>query len=128
MKNQKKCKVCSKRFESVRSDAKYCSNACKQKAHTQKDKKVEQPHRIFSIEEYSYLSERWGVDGEQFPFIFFCFLRAKLPDSVNRASLEVYFDSVWNRNNFEDLISSDAFKYFQEAFLKRSNVIEVNNI
>ena len=30
---KQKCLVCSKKFKSKRSDAKYCSNACRQRAY-----------------------------------------------------------------------------------------------
>ena len=122
--HKKKCTICAIKFESVRSDKIYCSNACKQKAHTSKVRKVVEPAKqVFFLDEYTHLNERWGADAENFPFIFFCFLRTKLAQNVSRKLLEAYFDSVWTRESYDDLISSNAYRSFQEDFFANKALV-----
>jgi len=123
MKTKKKCAICANRFEPTRLDAKYYSNACKQKAYTQREKAELQPKEtetVFYMDEYEYLKEFYGCDYEVFDLIFFCFLRRNYSGSgkENRENLINYFNSIWTGNNYEELKGRKAYRSFREKFLE----------
>ena len=123
MKTKKKCEICSKRFEAVRSDAKYCSGACKQKGFILRKITVSQKQvseTVFYLDEYQNVCNRCGYDSEIFPFIFFCFLRKNLNQNADIESVTSFINSTWTFNNYQQLVESNAYIAFQERFLEGS--------
>lgn len=131
MKTKKKCEICSKRFEAVRSDAKYCSNACKQKAHTLRNKIGSERYNdkiVFYLDEYQNVCSRCGYDSETFPLIFFCFLRKNLIVDATIETVIIFINAIWTYSNFKELTTSKAYKSFLEEFLDNEiSVIQVKN-
>lgn len=120
MNTEKKCIVCSKGFQPTRSDAKYCSNACKQKAHTRRQQENQRPEEtgsVFFMDEYLLLREHYGCDSETFNLIFFCFIRKNLIGIANEDRLIDFFNSIWTVHNYDELTGGKSYRDFQEYFL-----------
>lgn len=124
--NVRKCKICLNRFKATRSDARYCSNACKQRAHTRRRTQASSKDEyIFFLDEYQAICQEYGYEAEIFTFIFFCFLRKNLAQDAKLETVKAYIDSVWTVHNFEELTHSNAYRYFHENFLKlQANVVQ----
>lgn len=120
MSTKKKCEICFNKFEAVRSDAKYCSGACKQKAFSLK-KKVDviraERKPVFFFDEYQDVLQERDYDTDTFTFTFFCFLRQNIPNDCSLGIVISYIDSVWVFGNYDDLITSQSYRRFFEDFL-----------
>ncbi len=125
----KKCKICSNRFEPTRSDARYCSNACKQKAHNLRKNEVQQadaPKLVFYHDEYQEVCNMFGLDYESLPFMFYCFLRKGIPLKATVQNVYDYINSVWHHNNYDQILKTNAYRNFIEDFLGGEFIILSN--
>lgn len=129
MKAKMKCAQCATRFEPTRSDAQYCSNACKQKAHTIRKKESNQkqnPELVFYLDEYIRIRKYYEIKAEDMPLIFYCFLRTNLPSDADEKSIINYLDAVWIGNNRDYLLLTNAYVSFEEKFLNNLYKVLIN--
>ncbi|TAF93486.1 MAG: hypothetical protein EAZ32_18420 [Cytophagia bacterium] len=116
---KKKCITCGTEFEAKRSNSMYCSNACKQKAHTQRVvHKVNEPEpkpmavKEFSISDYEAFLSFFNCDVSEFPFEYYCFCIRSASSDMSKESRYKLADFI-NKKSFLD---TDAIKTFYEDF------------
>ena len=126
MNQKKKCAICATRFEAKRSDAKYCSNACKQKAYAKREGGALQNKEkeiIFYFDEYQYTCQEFGYDSESLPFIVFCFLRIGFPATAQKERSAEYINSFWDDDRNLGFTRTKAYRIFKEEFLNRKYTV-----
>lgn len=124
--NTKKCQVCNTKFEAKRSDAKYCSDKCKVKAHYDRGKSnsadIEPVKEVFYLDEYDKVYEGMGLYSGEMPLIVYCFFRRNLKGDKTVENIVSYMDAVWQRDL--NIQKKQSYLEFEELFL--SGKCEVN--
>lgn len=120
---KRKCSVCGKAFAGKRSDSKYCSDACRQKAHYVRTVKileppvVQKPQYTFLFGEYRRVLESTGYDGSFLPAVWYFFIRSKIPSVTDINDLCTFVNGYWdNEEDMERIKNTAAFKVFEEQF------------
>lgn len=117
--NNKKCPVCSQQFNTKRSDAKYCSGSCKQKAHHTKSKQpinneIPQPPK-FTHSEYEAVLAILDFSHIDIPFMIYCYYRRLLKGNPTPEEINNYIDSIWM--DVSEVESLRSYENFKEEFL-----------
>jgi hypothetical protein len=121
--------MCSQRFEAVRSDAKYCSGACKQKAHQLRSKKSpsqEEPKLSFNHLEYEAVIKDCGLCYEDLPFVMYCFQRRNLQGDLTINQITNFILSLWLDR--PEVAKLKSFQIFQEDFFTDKYTITTDSV
>ncbi len=128
MKAAKKCQTCKQKFNPARSDAKYCSSACKMSAYHRRKKNVPivttSEHQAFFMDEYEAVLKEMSIDSEILPLIIYCFFRKNLKGHNSIEQIISYFNAVWPA--LTKVENSDVFHSFQEQFFSGVYAVETH--
>ena len=126
MKTKKKCEVCSKRFEATRSDSKYCSGVCKQKAYYLRAKATNISTDVkleFNHSEYDAVLDECGLMYEDLPFVVYCYQRRTLTGNPSIEQISNFINSL--RLEKHDILRLKSFQIFQDNFFSNEYIINV---